>query len=323
MRISGRTARPCACSSSEIPLTCPVRLLHGQRDGDVPHEISLRLAAALRSDDVQVALIKDGDHRLSQRSRHCPPAAHRRRIELELASSPPSSSPFAQASTADIDLSGFRQRTIEDDRLSVCLEQATSDPPTAILTANELVRRGQRGPSAAFPLQCLGMAYTRLLRWQAAEDAFLSARSDILPENSLQRAKLAAMAGNSRAGRRPLRESRSPISAWPPSTPPSANDVVLGGEIEIDLFARAGRARAERRSGGGARKGPPQRAAECRRLAAFGDARAARRRPQHRADPTSSPLPGLDRTNPAIGLEAGVIAALSGNDEAARKSCSR
>jgi pimeloyl-ACP methyl ester carboxylesterase len=51
---------------SEIPLDCPVRLLHGQRDSDVPHGISLRLAAALRSDDVQVTLIKDGDHRLSR-----------------------------------------------------------------------------------------------------------------------------------------------------------------------------------------------------------------------------------------------------------------
>jgi len=50
----------------EIPLTCPVRLLHGQRDADVPHTVSLRLAAALRSDDVQVTLIKDGDHRLSR-----------------------------------------------------------------------------------------------------------------------------------------------------------------------------------------------------------------------------------------------------------------
>ena len=49
-----------------IPLTCPVRLLHGQADPDVPWEISLRLAAALRSDDVQVHLIKDGDHRLSR-----------------------------------------------------------------------------------------------------------------------------------------------------------------------------------------------------------------------------------------------------------------
>ena len=51
-----------------IALSCPVRLLHGQADRDVPHEISLRLAAALHSSDVQVTLIKDGDHRLSRPS---------------------------------------------------------------------------------------------------------------------------------------------------------------------------------------------------------------------------------------------------------------
>lgn len=49
-----------------IPIDCPVRLLHGQRDGDVPCDISLRLAQALRSDAVQVTLVKDGDHRLSR-----------------------------------------------------------------------------------------------------------------------------------------------------------------------------------------------------------------------------------------------------------------
>ena len=43
-----------------------VRLLHGQRDSDVPWDIALQLAAALRSADVQVHLIKDGDHRLSR-----------------------------------------------------------------------------------------------------------------------------------------------------------------------------------------------------------------------------------------------------------------
>ena len=52
----------------EIALTCPVRLLHGQADADVPWETSLRLARALRSADVQVALVKDGDHRLSRTS---------------------------------------------------------------------------------------------------------------------------------------------------------------------------------------------------------------------------------------------------------------
>ncbi len=52
--------------NAPIALDCPVRLLHGQEDRDVPCAISLRLAEALRSADVQVTLIKDGDHRLSR-----------------------------------------------------------------------------------------------------------------------------------------------------------------------------------------------------------------------------------------------------------------
>ena len=49
-----------------ITIDCPVRLLHGQSDRDVPWQISVKLAAALRSSDVQVLLVKDGDHRLSR-----------------------------------------------------------------------------------------------------------------------------------------------------------------------------------------------------------------------------------------------------------------
>lgn len=51
---------------NEIALTCPVRLLQGQCDADVPWETALRLAACLRSADVQTILVKDGDHRLSR-----------------------------------------------------------------------------------------------------------------------------------------------------------------------------------------------------------------------------------------------------------------
>ena len=50
----------------KIMLDCPVRLLHGQADQDVPYKVSLELAAALDSADVQVTLVKDGDHRLSR-----------------------------------------------------------------------------------------------------------------------------------------------------------------------------------------------------------------------------------------------------------------
>jgi pimeloyl-ACP methyl ester carboxylesterase len=52
--------------TADIPIHCPIRLLHGQRDADVPWDISMQLAAHLRSDDVQVTLIKSGDHRLSR-----------------------------------------------------------------------------------------------------------------------------------------------------------------------------------------------------------------------------------------------------------------
>ena len=49
-----------------IAIDCPVRLLHGLADADVPWRISLRLMEQVRSSDVQACLIKDGDHRLSR-----------------------------------------------------------------------------------------------------------------------------------------------------------------------------------------------------------------------------------------------------------------
>lgn len=48
-----------------IPLTCPVRLLHGLLDKEVPPETSLKLVTSLDSDDVTVTFIKNGDHRFS------------------------------------------------------------------------------------------------------------------------------------------------------------------------------------------------------------------------------------------------------------------
>jgi pimeloyl-ACP methyl ester carboxylesterase len=49
-----------------IAIDCPVRLLHGQEDKDVEWTRSLQLATLLRSSDVQMSFVKDGDHRLSR-----------------------------------------------------------------------------------------------------------------------------------------------------------------------------------------------------------------------------------------------------------------
>jgi pimeloyl-ACP methyl ester carboxylesterase len=50
----------------QIDIDCPVRLIHGLADPDVPYALSLDLMARLRSTDVEVTLVKDGGHRLSE-----------------------------------------------------------------------------------------------------------------------------------------------------------------------------------------------------------------------------------------------------------------
>ncbi|HQY22998.1 MAG TPA: alpha/beta hydrolase, partial [Gammaproteobacteria bacterium] len=51
-----------------IPIFCPVHLLHGLSDKDVPWQKSVKLAERLQSANVTVTLIKNGDHRLSERT---------------------------------------------------------------------------------------------------------------------------------------------------------------------------------------------------------------------------------------------------------------
>jgi len=52
----------------DIPLACPVRLLHGMADESVPWQQSLKLAERLTTADVTLTLVKDGDHRLSRKA---------------------------------------------------------------------------------------------------------------------------------------------------------------------------------------------------------------------------------------------------------------
>ena len=49
-----------------IPLSCPIHIIHGREDPDVPWELSQELTAWLSDADVDVTFIRDGDHRLSR-----------------------------------------------------------------------------------------------------------------------------------------------------------------------------------------------------------------------------------------------------------------
>ncbi len=49
-----------------IELDVPVRLIQGMKDEDVPWETALKISEHLDTDDVEVQLVKDGGHRLSE-----------------------------------------------------------------------------------------------------------------------------------------------------------------------------------------------------------------------------------------------------------------
>ena len=88
LRRTGITWRPSRYGDGPYPLTrrmiedgrrfrvlgerwnpgCPVHLLHGMRDPDVPWRASVTVAEALGGSPVRVTLIPDGDHRLSRAS---------------------------------------------------------------------------------------------------------------------------------------------------------------------------------------------------------------------------------------------------------------
>lgn len=53
--------------SSPVPVTCPIRLIHGMKDEDVPWHVSLQVADCVLSTDVDVILRKHGQHRLTEK----------------------------------------------------------------------------------------------------------------------------------------------------------------------------------------------------------------------------------------------------------------
>ena len=52
--------------TSPLDIECPMVIMHGMEDDVVPHEMSISLAKSVRTQNVDLVLRKDGDHRLSR-----------------------------------------------------------------------------------------------------------------------------------------------------------------------------------------------------------------------------------------------------------------
>ncbi len=52
--------------NDRIAVTCPIRLLHGLEDSEVPWQTALRLQSKIVSRNIITTIIKDGNHRLSR-----------------------------------------------------------------------------------------------------------------------------------------------------------------------------------------------------------------------------------------------------------------
>jgi hypothetical protein len=281
----------------------------------VPPEISLRLARALRSQDVQVTLVKGGDHRPVARRRHRPAAAHRRGHDRRPRAMILSSLLVLLAQ--DAVAAPTAPRTVAEDRLTVCLRHARTDPTTAIVEASTWAGEAS-GAEASYPQQCLGLAYTVLLRWDAAERAFLAARDDT-GESEHFRPRAAGDDG------RQCRARRAAPGRCARFARGSRERRRRGRGQRPALDDRGGRARAQVAQG---REGEAEATLAAARtldsqspLAWLLSATLARRLGKlDEAQGYIETAAALSPDYPEIGLEAGVIAMLAGHREAAEAS---
>ncbi len=210
-----------------------------------------------------------------------------------------------------------QEQSAPDRKLARCLARIEADPEGAKQAASSWLDHAplvQRPPAA----QCLGEALVQLGLWKEAESAFLQGRDSTLPKAQLTRAQLGAMAGNAALGAQDPATAATILERAQSDANAAANDALIG-EIALDraraLVALGHNDDAAKALTAARTELPanPQAwllsATLARRM---GDLTSA----QTHIEQAAHLSPG----DPEIGLEAGVIAVLSGRDDAARKS---
>lgn len=202
-------------------------------------------------------------------------------------------------------------------RLEFCLDAAGGNPVDAIDDA-ESWRDVSQGAARAEPLLCLGTAHARLEQWAQAEEAFVAGRDTAAANDTALRAKLGAMAGNAALAQAAPERALAILDAAGVAAA-ATGDLRLSGEIAIDR-ARALVALKREDEAAGALVEARTSAAD-NALAWLLSATLSRRQGKLAAAQAQiATAAQLSPRDPEIGLEAGVIAMLAGNEAAARRS---
>lgn len=200
-------------------------------------------------------------------------------------------------------------------KLAACLDGVRASPAGALEEAESWFAEA-RGLARAQAGHCLGLAQAETGAWAAAGASFAAARNAVPAVDTAYRARLGALAGDATltAG-----DPARALTLFDAAKGEAAASGALAGDIAI------GRARAL------VALGRPAEAALAlgeARAATPGDAQAwllSATLSRRQGDLTAAQAQiekaaGLEPRDPAVGLEAGVIAALRGNDAAARRS---
>jgi len=207
--------------------------------------------------------------------------------------------------------------TYATPRSAGCMDEMSASPAAGAMAAQKALDRAV-GPARARAGLCLGIALGEMGRWDEARTAFVNARDAAAVSDSASRARLGAMAGNAALAAGSA-GTALPILDTAFADAKAAGDPELSGTVALDRAralvalgqqAQAGQALADARA---ATPNSPQAwllsATLSRRQNLLSDAQAQIERAAQ-----------LATDDPEVGLEAGVIAMLSGREEAARKS---
>jgi tetratricopeptide (TPR) repeat protein len=199
-------------------------------------------------------------------------------------------------------------QTPAPSRRQLCIRLAEGEASAASWLAQA------QGADRAFAGECLGIALMRQAKWDAAERAFLAARD--AAEDKPLRARLGAMAGNAALAHG---SAAAALFALDSAKADAGADPALTGGIAVDRAralvmlkrnAEAATALAEARA---ATPGDADAwllsATLSRRMNKLAEAQAQIEK-----------AAALSPADPDVGLEAGLIAVLAGQEEAARRS---